>query len=86
MMKPLRVALLVSVCAAWSIVQACEIENAENIEIGTNEGVQGTCSNNGQEISCYADESGGWTCEGPQGHYNAYGGLTESLIDEACGC
>ena len=71
---------------AWGVVQACEIDNAEKIQVGVSEGVTGQCSNNGQAITCNADQGGGWTCEGPQGRYNGLGGLTESLIDQACGC
>ena len=85
-MKPLVIALLVLLCIGWGVVQACEIDNAEQTQVGADEGVTGQCSNNGQAITCNADEGGGWTCEGPQGQYNGLGGLTESLIDQACGC
>ena len=88
-----RSLLMIIVLGAGSlgyVVMGCEIEDAQRVQIGLNDGIQGRCSNNGEAISCTYQQGEGWTCSGPQGQINAFtpegDELPQSLIDQTCGC
>jgi hypothetical protein len=66
------------------IASACSMEDAQNVQIGDHEGVQGHCSNNGLRISCSSVQDGGILCDGPGGSYS--GDDLNELIFSACGC
>jgi hypothetical protein len=89
-MKSLLTVVMVCSASVWGVVTGCEIADAQRIRIGLNDGVQGVCSNNGEEISCTYQQDEGWTCSGPQGQTNAFAPqgdeLPQSLIDQTCGC
>ena len=89
-MKSLLTVVILYTASVWSVVIGCEIEDAQRVQIGLNDGIQGRCSNNGEAISCTYQQDEGWTCSGPQGQINAFAPegdeLPQSLIDQACGC
>ena len=68
------------------IVQACDIENKREIEVGVSNGVAGECSNSGDSIQCLIEGEGAdrFTCNGPEGNFSGPDLL--ALISTACGC
>jgi hypothetical protein len=73
---------------AGNSLLACEIEQARNFEVGISKGIEGKCSNNGEEITCTLDANEpSWTCKGPGGRFDHLGeDLTQTLIAQACEC
>lgn len=76
---------LIAILANQSIY-ACEIKNKRAVSSGTNKGVAGVCSNNGNEIECYdvGEYQGGISCSGPEGTNSGYN--LQNLIYAVCGC
>lgn len=87
-MELMKLAVVVfgTVLFSWSgVADACSIVNTEKVQIGdSQEGVKGTCSNNGLSISCEHTKDGPITCDGPAGGYS--GNDLSSLVFSACGC
>ena len=63
---------------------ACTIENGQRTEVGDNKGIEGACSDSGDDISCELDTDEGATCDGPDGSYS--GPDLSEVINAACGC
>ncbi len=65
---------------------ACDLENKREIQVGTNEGIAGVCSNNAAPIQCISDGQGEgrFNCNGPEGSFS--GPNLQALIATTCGC
>ena len=72
------------ICINHGFVYACSIQDQKKVRIGANEGIEGTCSNNGFPISCVDLGDDEISCDGPGGGFSGYD--LESLIFSACGC
>jgi hypothetical protein len=49
-MKSIVIVWMTLLFIGWGSAQACEIEQARKYELGASEGIEGKCSNNGDEI------------------------------------
>lgn len=84
-MKTLIIMILVALALPSSIASACSILNEEEVQIGTNKGIKGICSNNQLPITCIPmEDSDQIQCEGPSGVYS--GTDPHDLVFSACGC
>lgn len=83
-MKRIFVRFSLATLFVYVILYPCYIMKQENIRVGSYQGIQGSCSNNGLPISCILMEGVGVECDGPSGGYTGYD--LDYLIFAACGC
>ncbi|WP_139555821.1 hypothetical protein [Methylotetracoccus oryzae] len=64
---------------------ACTLVDKRPVRLGTDQGIQGRCANNGESITCTVDNDGeGIDCSGPSGEFS--GDNMGNLVRAACGC
>ncbi len=84
MKTALIASILFGLLSFQTVSAACSIQNRKDTQVGSSKAIEGTCSNNGLPITCQIDDSGGISCDGPEGSYNGYD--LNALVFVACGC
>jgi hypothetical protein len=78
-------ALTLAVLALSTATEACTLVDKRPARLGTDQGIQGRCANNGESITCTVDDDGeGIDCSGPSGEFS--GDNMVNLVRAACGC
>jgi len=83
-MKCAGLLLIVLLIFSHGIAHACSILDQKKVQIGTSDGIEGVCSNNGLSISCEVSDEDEISCDGPGGSYSGFD--LNSVIYSACGC
>lgn len=88
MAKPASITVACAVLAALAFAEtteSCTIVDKRAARLGTEQGIQGHCANNGETITCTLEsDGGGIDCSGPSGDFS--GDNMAVLVRSACGC